>query len=162
MARNTGITPKLPASASPSWGGRNSKNEKFYAETAVIKPVTHIPDNVGKHLFTVDEKYCTIYYRGFIEKETEKVFFITNKTWRGNSYKVLKSNNFVVVATDQDPEHIIFAFETVKASFRDRINALKAKLVVEQDRQFKASMAALHAAAGIELPKETGDTTTAG
>jgi hypothetical protein len=127
----------------------------------MTEPKPHVGDTVGGHLFTVDEKYCSAYYRGVVSKETDKSFLLEDKNWRNNHTKVLKSKHYVVAPPDADPKAVLDAFETIKKTFAAGVKDLRDKLAAEQARQFASSLAALQEAAGTTPePEEIGTTST--
>jgi hypothetical protein len=126
----------------------------------MTEPKPHVGKTIGGHLFTVDEKYCSVFYRGVIVKETDKSFLIEDKNWCGSNGKVLKSKHYVVAPPDADPKQVLAAFETVKKTFASSVVILRAKLAAEQARQFESSLAALRQAAGVTPDEEEIGTTS--
>jgi hypothetical protein len=127
----------------------------------MTEPKPHVGKAIGGHLFTVDEKYCSVYYRGVVAKETDKSFLIEDKNPRGNHLKVLKAKHYVVAPPDVDPKAALDAFETIKKTFAAGVKDLRDRLAAEQARQFESSLAALHQAAGITPDEEEIGTTSA-
>jgi hypothetical protein len=127
----------------------------------MTEPKPHVGKVIGGHLFTVDEKYCSIYYRGIVAKETDKSFRIEAKNWPGGSLKVLKAKHYVVAPPDVEPAYVLNAFEAVKKSFAAGVRDLEGKLAAERARQFNSSMTALyHAAEATPEAEEIGTTST--